>query len=227
MAQWLSDLDPGNDCHLEVKLVEKHSLDGLVWKAHALGMGVVHITFERCFSKHLTCEDTLWIWNYITVAKGEIVASSSMGAKLIKRPIVEQPISQGKLAELFGGITGWSTAASMMGQMVSFVIEKCPQVAKVAADMYGCPCKDFEDVWGHFVSTGEFSEPCIWVGNVTDFRMWTLMSLISWGTSSHGKPTVSTLVFNGEPARFGIGGWAIDGSFISQSTRLGRSFDLC
>ncbi len=157
--------------------MEKHSLDGLVWKAHALGMGVVHITFERCFSKHLTCEDTLWIWNYITVAKGEIVASSSMGAKLIKRPIVEQPISQGKLAELFGGITGWSTAASMMGQMVSFVIEKCPQVAKVAADMYGCPCKDFEDIWGHFVSTGEFSEPCIWVGNVTDFRMWTLMSL--------------------------------------------------
>ena len=178
MAQWLSHLDPGGDVHLEVKLVERLTLEhGFSWKAHAIGMGVVQITFEECFATHLTCDDTLWIWDYITLHKGEIIVSTSAGARLIRRPNPNQPTSQSKLAELFGGITGWSTATSMMGQTVSFVVEKAPEVAKAAADMYGCPCRFFDDVWNQFISTGEFSEPCIWIGSVTDFRMWTLMSL--------------------------------------------------
>ena len=178
MAHWLDHLDPGGDLHLEVKLVEKLSPGyGQSWKAHAIGLGVVHITFDECFSKHFVCEDTLWIWDYIALPKGEIIVATSAGARVIRRPNPTQPVSQGKLAELFGGITGWSTASGMMGHEVSFVIEKSPEVAKAASDMYGCPCKPFEDVWNKFISTGDFSEPCIWIGNITDVRMWTLMSL--------------------------------------------------
>ena len=178
MAQWLRHLDPGDDPHLEVKLVDRLSLqNGVSWKAHAIGLGVIHITFDDCFANYLSFDDTLWIWDYITLPKGEIVVASSAGARLIKRPIPDQPASFGKLAELFGGITGWSTAAHMMDQTVSFVIEKSDDVAKAASDMYGYPCKSFEEVWNHFISSGHIVEPCIWIGDMTDFRMWTLMSL--------------------------------------------------
>ena len=55
MAQWLHPLDPGNDRHLEVQLVDKLSLGhGQSWKAHAIGLGVVCITFEECLAKRLT-----------------------------------------------------------------------------------------------------------------------------------------------------------------------------
>ena len=178
MALWLHHLDPGNDKHLEVKLVDKLSLgSGQSWKAHAIGVGVVHISFEDCFATHLTFDDTLWIWDYITLSKGEILVALTAGARVIKRPIPDQPVNFGKLAELFGGITGWSTAAHMMGQTVSFAIEKSPEVARAAADMYGYPCRPFDDVWNQFISTGKIAEPCIWIGDVTDFRMWTLLSL--------------------------------------------------
>lgn len=178
MAQWLRHLDPGDDKHLEVKLVDKlSSLNGQAWKAHAIGLGVVQVIFEECMQSHLTYDDVLWVWDYISLPQGEILVAMSAGAKVIKRPSSTQPVCYGKIAELFGGITGWSTAARMMGQTVSFVVEKSLEVAKAAADMYGHPLMVFEDVWKHFVATGQISEPCIWVGDITDFRIWALMSL--------------------------------------------------
>ena len=178
MAQWLRHLDPGDDKHLEVKLVDKlSSVNGQAWKAHAIGLGVVQVIFEECMQSHLTYDDVLWVWDYISLPQGEILVAMSAGAKVIKRPSPTQPVCYGKIAELFGGITGWSTAARMMGQTVSFVVEKSLEVAKAAADMYGHPLMVFEDVWKHFVATGQISEPCIWVGDITDFRIWALMSL--------------------------------------------------
>lgn len=111
----------------------------------------------------------LWFWDYITLAEGEILVALTAGARLIKRPVPDQPVNFGKLAELFGGIIWW-------GKTVSFVVEKLLEVARVAADMYGYACKPFEEVWNHFMYLGGGRD---WFQNV-DFDVFVQYP------SSHG-----------------------------------------
>lgn len=214
--EFLGSIHPKDDPHLEIKLLEKIPGAITAWKASAVGMGIITVTFELCMVQHCQESDVFWVWNWTTLGARSIFIPAVDG-RFIRRPRQSVEPSSGKMAELFGGFTGWSVAAEFMGLQVAVVVEAKVEVAEAAAVAYGWHVQHFEQVWSQFLQHGDWFEPSIWIADVRDPRVWTLMSLIG---IQHGCASPPCPPWCGMASKLGL--QSPDGMVFAQTIRMAR-----
>ena len=215
--EFLSKIHPKDDPHIEVTLVNKIPGTATAWTASVVGMGIMRVTFEPCMEGHCSKDDVFWVWNWNRLGPKSIFIPTAHEGRFVRRPRKSVDPSSGKVAELFGGFTGWSVAAEYMGLGVAVVVEAKADVAEAAAVAYGWQVQHFEEVWHQFLLQGTWHEPCIWIADVRDSRVWMLMSLMD---IQHGCASPPCPPWCGMASKLGL--QSEDGMMFAQVIRFAR-----
>ena len=215
--EFLSKIHPKDDPHLEVTLINAVPGTATAWTASVIGMGVIQVTFEPCMEKHCLEGDVFWVWAWTHLGPKSIFIPTAHEGRYIRRPRKSIDPSSGKVAELFGGFTGWSVAAEYMGLGVTVVVEAKADVAEAAAVAYGWQIQHFEEVWNQFLQQGSWHEPCIWIADVRDARVWMIMSLMD---IQHGCASPPCPPWCGMASKLGL--QSVDGMMFAQLIRSAR-----
>ena len=108
-----------------------------------------------------------------------VTCDPARGARILLHPATQRgPYA---VAELFGGISGWSYAARACGGKTAIIVEHDPMTAQACARAHQCPLMDSQLFLAKILD-GTFTGTCVLLCDVRDTKMWMGLSLLNVNT---------------------------------------------
>eukprot|EP00438_Fugacium_kawagutii_P026082 Skav226873 [mRNA] locus=scaffold1187:171428:175948:+ [translate_table: standard] len=103
--------------------------------------------------------------------------------------IIRHSPKRGKvaMAELFSGLSGWNLACGIIGEKISYFVEKNPATAQACAEQHGCGVLTAAQFIEEALTQG-VRERCVICGDCREPETWVALGLANVGTAMASPP---------------------------------------